>query len=297
MKYSIIIAVLCLFLSELALGQDKKIDKLEMLYDQGNYDIVLRRSEKLMRTPGYEKHPSPVLFHALAEYQVGKDNEKFSSSQAIYDYEKFLILDSLDYYKKAYSNYIYDLQLGIANEIRVLNESGNNEKAKVKYDSYVRLFGNVAQFEELVITNVEVTPTETSTPNVPITKQKVRDGVIKEANKHIGTPYKYGGITPKGFDCSGFTQYVYSKNGEQLPRTADAQSSTYQTVKIGKAQKGDLVFFGSSKNNISHVGIVVSNNPLVMIHASSSRGIMISNVDADPYWKPKLQFAVTVLDK
>jgi cell wall-associated NlpC family hydrolase len=278
-------------------GQDKKIDKLEMLYDQGNYKIVLRRSEKLMRTIGYEKHPSPVLFHALAEYQVGKSNEKFSSSQAIYDYEKFLILDSLDYYKKAYGNYIYDLQLGIADEIRVLSESGEKDKAKVKYDSYVRLFGNVANYEELVISNVEVTPTVTETPNVPVSKQKVRDGVIKEAKKHIGTPYKYGGITPKGFDCSGFTQYVYSKNGEQLPRTAGVQSSSYQTVKISKAQKGDLVFFGSNKNNISHVGIVVSNNPLTMIHASSSRGIMISNVDADPYWKPKLQFAVTVLNK
>lgn len=297
MKYSIIIAVLCLFLSEMVIGQDKKIDKLEMLYDQGNYKIVLRRSEKLMRTEAYKKHPSPVLFHALSEYQVGKNNEKFSSSEAIYDYEKFLDLDSLDYYKKAYGNYIYDLQLGIADEIRVLNESGEKAKAKVKYDSYVRLFGNVAQYDELVITNVAVTTTETTTPNTPVTKTKVRDGVIKEAEKHIGTPYKYGGITPKGFDCSGFTQYVYSKNGEQLPRTASVQSTTYQNVKISKAQKGDLVFFGSSKNNISHVGIVVSNHPLTMIHASSSRGIMISNVDADTYWKPKLQFAVTVLNK
>ncbi len=297
MKYSIIIAFLCLFVSEMVLGQDKKIDKLEMLYDQGNYKIVLRRSEKLMRKAEYDKHPSPVLFHALAEYQVGKNNEKFSSAQAIYDYEKFLNLDSLDYYKKAYGNYIYDLQLGIADEIRVLSEKGDKEKAKVKYDSYVRLFGNVAQYDELVITNVEVTTTETSTPEIPLSKAKVRDGVIKEAKKHIGIPYKYGGITPKGFDCSGFTQYVYSKNGEKLPRTAGVQASSYQTVKINKAQKGDLVFFGSNKNNISHVGIVVSNNPLTMIHASSSRGIMISNVDADPYWKPKLQFAVTVLEK
>lgn len=297
MKFGIIIVIICLFCSEWALAQDKKIDKLEMLYDQGNFNIVLRRSDKLMRTTGYEKHPSPVLFHALSEYQVGKNNEKFSSSEAIYDYEKFLELDSLDYYKKAYANYIYDLQLGIADEIRVLSESGKKDKAKIKYDSYVRLFGNVAQYEELVITTVPVTPTETTTPDVPVTKVKVRDGIIKEAKKHMGTPYKYGGITPKGFDCSGFTQFVYSKNGEQLPRTARVQATTYQNVKLSKAQKGDLVFFGSSKNNISHVGIVVSNNPLTMIHASSSRGIMISNVDADPYWKPKLQFAVTVLDK
>jgi len=297
MKGVLIISFLSLFFVNGLLAQNRKIDKLEMLYDQGNYKMVLRRSDKLIRNEDYKSHPSPVLFHALAEYQVGKNNEKFSSANAIYDYEKFLTLDSLDYYKKAYSNYIYDLQIGIADEIRVLSEKGDKEKAKIKYDSYVRLFGNVAQYDELVTTEVEVTPTETSTPGKPISVSKVREGVLKEAKKHLGTPYKYGGITPKGFDCSGFTQYVYSKNGKQLPRTARVQATTYQTVKLSKAQSGDLVFFGSSKNNISHVGIVVSNNPLTMIHASSSRGIMISNVDADSYWKPKLQFAVTILEK
>jgi cell wall-associated NlpC family hydrolase len=296
MKLKIIIAIFAFVFALLVNAQDKKIDRLEMLYDQGNYNIVLRKSEKLMRTPGYEKHPSPVLFHALAEYQKGKDNEKFSSSNAIYDYEKFLTLDSLDYYKKAYGNYIYDLQLGIADEIRVLSESGQKDKAKVKYDSYIRLFGNVANYDELVTTEVEVTPTVNES-NTPMNVSKIREGVLKEAKKHIGTPYKYGGITPDGFDCSGFTQYVYSKNGQQLPRTAGVQSTTYAEVRLSKVQPGDLVFFGSSKHNISHVGIVVSNEPLTMIHASSSRGIMISNVDADTYWKPKLQFAVTVLEK
>ena len=297
MKLKFFIGVIVFLIVNSISAQDKKIDKLEMLYDQGNYKIVLRKSEKLMRSDEYKKHPSPVLFHALAEYQVGKNNEKFSSANAIYDYEKFLMLDSLDYYKKVYSNYIYDLQLGIADEIRALSESGQKDKAKVKYDSYIRLFGNVAKFDELVTTEVKVTPTVNDNPSTPMNASKVRQGVLKEAKKHIGTPYKYGGITPDGFDCSGFTQYVYSKNGKQLPRTASVQSTTYEAVKISKAQTGDLLFFGSSKNNISHVGIVVSNNPLTMIHVSSSKGIMISNVDADPYWKPKLQFAVTVLDK
>ncbi len=270
-----------------------------MLYDQGNYKIVLRKSDKLLRNEKYKSHPSPILFKALSEYQLSKSNERFSSSNAIYDYEQFLKLDSIFYYQKAYSNYIYDMQLGIANEIRTLYEKGEKEKAKIKYDSFVRLFGNVAKFDELIITEVKVTPTENLTPEVPLTTSKIREGVINEAKKHIGTPYKYGGVSTSGFDCSGFTQYVFSKNGKQLPRTATLQGETYKEIKLSKVQPGDLLFFGKSKNNISHVGIVISNGdkePLTMIHASTSRGIMISNVDADTYWKPKLQFAATVLE-
>ncbi len=280
-------------------AQDKKIDRLEMLYDQGNYKIVMRKSDRLLRNENYKSHPSPILFKALSEYQLSKSNDRFSSSDAVYDYEQFLKLDSIFYYQKAYSNYIYDMQLGIANEIRDLNEKGEVEKAKIKYDSFVRLFGNVAKFDELIITEIKVTPTENLTPEVPLTTSKIREGVINEAKKHIGTPYKYGGISTEGFDCSGFTQYVFSKNGKQLPRTASTQASTYKEIKLSKVQPGDLLFFGKSRNNISHVGIVISNGdkePLTMIHASTSRGIMISNVDADSYWKPKLQFAATVLE-
>lgn len=273
-------------------AQDKKIDKLEMLYDQGNYSIVLRKSSKMLGTPEYKQHPAPMVFHALAEYQMSKNNEKFSSSTAIYDYEQFMKLDTNQYYRKAYANYIYDLQTGIAEEIQELTIQGNKDKAKIKYDSYERLFGNIADFEEMTTVEPEVVESAPSSPTFGH-----REGLIKEAEKHIGTPYKYGGITTKGFDCSGFTQFVFSKNGYVIPRTASAQATSYEKVKISDAQTGDLVFFGRNKNEISHVGIVYSNTDegLRMIHASSSRGVMISNVDKDPYWNPKLQYAVKIV--
>lgn len=297
MKYvNIILLVLSFgFIVPRVYSQDKKIDKLEMLYDQGHYKLVFKKSEKLMTKDDYKDHPSPVIFHALAEYQLSRINAKFSSSNAIYDYEKFMEMATSLYYRSAYGNYIYDLKMGIAEEIQELNLNGYVDKAQIKYDTYNRLFGDVADFEELTTTEIE--ETETPTPVESAENNSIRDNLITEAEKHIGIPYKYGGVSPKGFDCSGFTQYVFSKNGLGIPRTASSQATTYEKIKLKDAEKGDLVFFGRNKNEISHVGIVYSNGDegLKMIHASSSRGIMISNVDKDPYWSPKLQYAAKVV--
>lgn len=291
------ILLLCLvFAGSFSFAQDKKIDKLEMLYDQGHYKLVYKKSGNLLSKDDYKNHPSPLVFHALAEYQLSRSNSHFSSSNAIYDYEKFMILDSSGYYQTAYGNYIYDMKMGVAEEILKLSQEGHEDKAKIKYDTYNRLFGNVAGFEELTTAKPDVVETEVPISAIPV--DALREGVVAEAQKHIGTPYKYGGVSPKGFDCSGFTQYVFSKNGIGLPRTAGSQATSYEKVKIKDAQTGDLIFFGRNKNEISHVGIVYTNDAegLKMIHASSSRGIMVSNVDKDPYWGPKIQYAVKVIE-
>jgi len=113
----------------------------------------------------------------------------------------------------------------------------------------------------------------------------------------LGTPYKYGGMTPKGFDCSGFTQYVMAKNNLQLPRTASQQATVGQKIKPKKVKPGDLVFFGSSKNKINHVGIVskVEGDKIYMIHASSSKGIMETEITTNVYWSKKMQFITRVI--
>jgi peptidoglycan DL-endopeptidase CwlO len=241
-------------------GQDKNLDKIEMFYDQGNYKKVIKRSQTLLSKAAYKNHPTPLLFHALAEYQMSKFDERYSSADAVYDYERFLKVDSTRKYFKAYTNYIYDLQLGIANDIRELNTQGKTKEAHVRYNTYIRLFGNVAVFEELV--------KETATEKPITTISKSRKEIVELAKKHVGTPYLYGGISPKGFDCSGFTSYVFNQSGYSLPRTAQAQSERYEKIKPNQALPGDLVFFGANKGSISHVGIVISSpgTPLEMIH-------------------------------
>ena len=86
------------------------------------------------------------------------------------------------------------------------------------------------------------------------------NAVVAYALKFLGTRYVWGGSTPSGFDCSGFTQYVYAHFGISIPRTSTAQSKFGDSVSRGNLQPGDLVFFGSP---VHHVGIYVGNNMFI----------------------------------
>jgi len=108
----------------------------------------------------------------------------------------------------------------------------------------------------------------------------IRSKVYKEAHKHKGVPYVYGGTTPKGFDCSGFTQYVFRKAGLELHRSAVAQLQDGVIIPKDKLQSGDLVFFKNTNSYgryASHVGIYIGNGQI--IHAGS-KGISIARLDS-----------------
>lgn len=128
---------------------------------------------------------------------------------------------------------------------------------------------------------------------------KTRLSIIKEAEKHKGVPYKYAGKDPKGFDCSGFTYYVYGKHAIKLSGSSGAQAKQGKEIALSKVKKGDLLFFGrdGKTGRIQHVGLVYKSNSdgLYMIHSSSKRGIVIDNVTTSKYWKPKLLFARRVV--
>ena len=106
------------------------------------------------------------------------------------------------------------------------------------------------------------------------------DSLMNEAKKMIGVPYKWGGTTPSGFDCSGFIFYVYDKAGYDISRNS-AQGYFDRSYYVDKPQVGDLVFFKNTyKQGISHVGIYVGNNQF--INASSS-GVEITSL-GNSYW-------------
>lgn len=113
--------------------------------------------------------------------------------------------------------------------------------------------------------------------------------LVAEAKKWFGAPYRFGGADRSGTDCSGLVMSVYLKVCKiKLPRTTSDQKAYCTKMARNNAQVGDLVFFGSSKksSSTSHVGIYIGNGE--MIHASSSHGVMVSEIDSG-YWGKRFQ--------
>lgn len=97
----------------------------------------------------------------------------------------------------------------------------------------------------------------------------------------LGIDYKYGGTTTKGFDCSGFVNYVFDKFEIDLPRTSSSMYDEGNKVKKDELRPGDLVFFNTSGSGISHVGIYVGDNKFA--HASTSKGTRIDSLSMEYY--------------
>lgn len=108
--------------------------------------------------------------------------------------------------------------------------------------------------------------------------------LVATAKTLIGVPYVFGGTSSAGFDCSGLLQYVFKMNGLTIPRLADEQYNLGRAAEIKHLSPGDLVFFSTYAKGVSHVGLYVGNGKF--LHASSSRGVIISNL-SDDYWKER----------
>ena len=115
-------------------------------------------------------------------------------------------------------------------------------------------------------------------------------GIVNTAKAYLGTRYVYGGAAPGGFDCSGFTMYVYKQHGYSLPHTASGQWQSGIGTKvwsIGALQPGDLVFFNDPSRNAgkacSHAGIYVGNGQFIHSSSSRSKGVIISDLTSGYY--------------
>lgn len=105
--------------------------------------------------------------------------------------------------------------------------------------------------------------------------------IVQASMRYQGVPYVFGGTSPNGFDCSGFTRYIFAQAGIQLPRAADEQYEIGQSVSYSRLQTGDLVYFSTYEAGASHVGIYLGNGQF--ISATSSRGIAVASMSSG-YW-------------
>ncbi|WP_234447103.1 C40 family peptidase [Virgibacillus salexigens] len=116
--------------------------------------------------------------------------------------------------------------------------------------------------------------------------------IVEEARAQLGTPYKWGGEDPGGFDCSGFIQHVFTEQGIQIPRTVNEIWNF--SSPISDPSIGDFVFFETYKPGPSHMGIYVGDGKF--IHAGESRGVEISKL-TNPYWEERYIGAKRVMQQ
>lgn len=132
---------------------------------------------------------------------------------------------------------------------------------------------------------------------VPAAAFNLETDILEKAQTYLGTPYVYGGESPRGFDCSGFVYFLYKDYLSSWPRATRGQSSMGEPVPRSGLKPGDLTFWatGSDPNRVTHVSIYLGNDSV--IHALSEgprRGIAVSDMNSR-YWKNKYLFSRRVL--
>jgi len=153
----------------------------------------------------------------------------------------------------------------------------------------------IFRFFPLILILILALPGCRSVSSLSVQKEmKERASVVVYAEKFKGVPYRYGGTTPAGFDCSGYVRYVFRQFGYSLPRTTGEMMKAGRKINEKDAIPGDLIFFkGSDKQSkqVGHVGIItsISRNRIYFIHASTSSGVRIDSNEQEYYRSRYLQ--------
>ncbi len=119
-------------------------------------------------------------------------------------------------------------------------------------------------------------------PSINADVSTVGGRAAETATRLVGTPYRYGGTTPNGFDCSGLVYYSYQQAGQVVPRTSAAQFSSANRISLKDARPGDLLFFASRKS-VDHVAIYLGDD--MFVHAPSSGKRVSAGRITDPYYR------------
>jgi peptidoglycan DL-endopeptidase CwlO len=279
-------------------GQVKEFDHLEMLYDQGHYSKVLRKSNRLLDKPEYDFSLIPSYYKSLAMFQLFK-TEKFrrrnpnALKEATELFEKVKREDQGGRIFTAHYYEVQSLKKDLQSFAEGLKQSGNQQLYAEVNQTIKTVFSGIVGLDELE-SIVEVVKPSSVKEVKGATDLRVQ--LVEYAQSFVGTPYRPGGTDPQGFDCSGFTTFVMKEFNKELPRRAVDQQKEAAKIRVKDALPGDLVFFDSG-SGINHVGIVVvnQNGSIKMVHASTSQGIVVTDIESSSYWSKRLHSVGSVL--
>lgn len=291
------------------LAQDKRLsENIKDNFNNKEFDKCISSCNDGIDKYNNDQLSEFYLFKALSYYYLATENREnvnYNSNikKSVKSLKKSLKKDKIGSYYRIYEEKFIQSKENLLNESIYQDQQGKIALANYIEKSINHIYKNINEEKETLYiaksqnlkektppNKKNSDPSSTNT-NSSHSKNNQSKGLLKYAKSKIGIPYKYGGTSDKGFDCSGFTWNVYQNEGVNLPRTASAQASIGEKIDRKKAQTGDLVFF-ADKSKISHVGIVteIKKGKIYMIHASSSKGIRIDCVDDVNYWKTRFKY-------
>ena len=266
-------------------AQVPQFDKLEQYYDQTHYKLVYRKSKVLLDNPEYDYSSVPLYYKTISSLQLIQNDRWRVKHEKSFD-EAIEVITQLNKTAKgrtlltSHQQELSALKSDLKAWVADLNRRKEKELSYYFDNQITALFQGIQS---------ESTDNTYTWLGLDSELLKERVSIITYANQFVGVPYVWAGESPDGFDCSGFTSFVFINKEIVLPRRAKDQYEAANKVSAEKAQIGDLVFF-SNGGEISHVGILVSEagKEKVMIHASSSKGITFDKIDGSSYWEKRL---------
>ena len=281
MKKSTLLFIL-IFISYHVQAQVPEFDKLEMLFSQRHYKNVYRKSGRLLDNSEYNYSMMPSYYRSLSIIQLAKNNfwREHHSNELESVKEFFYYIKKSEHSEGLFNAHMYELnQLkdNMENWASDLMDNGDISGSEEVHDLTLMIFGDLPGSTVDGLADIDLI----ESTNI----SNIRALLVLSAKKYIGIPYVWAGNSPSGFDCSGFTKFIMNENKIDLPRRAEDQYNESRKLNRKDVSMGDLIFF-SNGSGVSHVGIIVSElgQPLSMIHSSSSKGVILTEMDKSEYW-------------
>jgi cell wall-associated NlpC family hydrolase len=299
----LVFLILSFFIISNLYSQNRALNKVSLLYNQGNYRLTFWRADELLNNPDYDTSNIPLYYKSLSLFHLqGKflfrNREKDPWVEASKDFIKLKNQPNSKRFIQIHKEEISALRDYLLDELTWLKTKNDLKKAELLSKSISGLFDGL-----------KLNPIKSKFKNETILSPKTivksnnslkfeREQILSNAEKYIGTPYVFGGDSLDGFDCSGFTGYVYNNINMNVGRTSRDQFQSCKKINREDVQPGDLIFFNSGKEEVTNVGIIVSTQgePLKMIPSSSSKGVVVSEVETSEYWMKKLTGFGTFFD-